>query len=225
MSRSAPAPPPPDDWSPPVPTDGPLGSGAAQPVVPVMATPPTAAPSRTGRKVVGAVVAIAVLAGIAYGVKTVVLDKGGEAPNEAEVDAAFTEVSGFKYTELPPDTVEQAQQFIDSNPEAAEAIGSFDIRQVSQGGTPVGAVLIFGVDPDVMGDAFEEGFTTGFQSTAGDVGLTKKDVDGVEVLSVTMPLGAGNMFFDRDDGLIFFVQGNDQSVTDKLTSGLIKGNF
>jgi len=33
------------------------------------------------------------------------------------------------------------------------------------------------------------------------------------------------MFFDEADGLIFFVQGNDGAVADKLTKGLIKGNL
>ena len=215
-------PPPSEEWTPPTPTEGPLaGSAGASPVL----TPVTVAQPSSGRRWVPIVVGLVLLAILGAAAKFTLL-KSEEAPGKAEIDDAFTSVSGFTYAELPADAVEQAKSFLDSNPEASEAIGDFDIRQVNKGGTPVGAVIIFGVDPDVMGDAFREGFASGFQSTAGDVDLKETTIDGTPVISVTMPIGgAGTMFFDEEDGLIFFVQGNDQSVADELTGGLIQGNL
>jgi hypothetical protein len=218
------APPPPAEWTPPVPTEGPLaGSSGAAPVVPVMASGTTAVPRKKSNKFAPIIIGLAILFGLGVAAKMTVL-KSDVAPGAEEVEAAFAPVSGFTYAELPDEAVEQAQSFIDGNEQASEAISSFEIRQVNQGGAQVGAVIIFGVDPEVMGDAFRSGFASGFQGSAG-VELQESTVSGTEVLSVTLPVGSGTMFFDEGDGLIFFVQGNDQTVADELTKGLIKANL
>jgi hypothetical protein len=220
-------PPPPREWTPQVPTEGPLAGTSRAPDVPVL--PPTRTiaapgPSRS-RKFLPLIIGVALLIGLGVAAKFTVLDSGN-APGEQEVADAFTPVEGLTYTKLPSDLVDQARSLIDSNPEASEAISSFDIRQVNQGGAPAGAVMIFGVDPEVMGDAFREGFTTGFQGSAGGTSLQETTVAGTEVISVTPPFGGtGSIFFDEADGLIFFVQGSDQSVADKLTKALIEGNL
>lgn len=226
MSRSpAPEPPPAPEWAPAVPTEGPLaGSRAASPAGPAMSPAPVAASPPRLRRILPIVIGLAIVAALGFAAKMTVF-KSDAGPGEAEVDAAFSEIPGFTYTELPPESLEQAQEFIDGNEEAAEAISSFDIRQVNRSGLPVGAVIIFGVDPEVIGESFREGFTAGFQTTAGSVQLNQATVAGADVISVTMPQGAGKMFFDDQDGLIFFVQGNDEEVANEVTRGLIKGNL
>ena len=212
----------PPEWDPPAPTEGPLASGSGPVLSP--APPSVAQPSKT-RKLVPVIVGVVLLAILGAAAKLTVLDSdSGEAPGKAEISDAFTPIDGYKYAELPADAVEQAKSFLKSNPEAADAIGDFDIRQVKQDGSPVGAVIIFGVDPDVMGDEFRDGFASGFQGT-GNVDLNETTVDGTAVFSVSMPGGGGNIFFDDEDGLIFFVQGSDQGVADDLTGGLIKDNL
>jgi hypothetical protein len=224
-SPQAPGSPQPPDWTPPVPTEGPLAGSKATAAVPVHPVPVTAPGPTRSRKFVPILIGVALLVGLGVAAKFTLLDSGS-APSEQEVADAFTPVDGFTYSELPDDLVEQARTIIDSNPEASEAISTFDIRQVNQGGSPVGVVMIFGVDPEVMGEAFREGFTAGFQGSAGGASLEEIDVDGTLVLKVTPPFGgSGMMFFDEADGLIFFVQGNDGAVADKLTKGLIEDNL
>jgi hypothetical protein len=227
-SPSVPTPPPqPSDWDPPIPTEGPL-AGPRPAAAPVMENIPIAAqaPSRGGRFVP---IAIAILVVVAIGVvaKFTLLDSknGGGAPSAAEVDEAFTPVPGLEYVEPPASAMDEFKSIIKSDPVVADGVEEFDVRAVNQGGQPVGAVVIFGVDPDLMEGAFREDFAGGFQQSLPGSTLTQTTIDGVSVTEVSMPLGAAAFFFDESDGLIFMVQGFEQTVTKRLTKGLIKGNL
>nr|MBA2313497.1 hypothetical protein [Actinomycetota bacterium] len=108
--------------------------------------------------------------------------------------------------------------------EAAESIESLDMRGLTGAAGPMGAVVIFGVDPERMQDEFNTDFTSELTAASGGI-LSRSTVAGVPVYSVTLPQGSASIFFDEQEGMIFFVTVTNPAVANTVTEGLIESNI
>jgi hypothetical protein len=211
-----------------VPTEGPLAGPATASAQRWESAPIASGGPSKSRRFVPILAAVVILVAIGVVAKFTVLDKddgGGSVPTAADVKDAFAPVDGFTYTNLPAAAEQELKTLLESDPVVADGIESVEVRAIEKGGQPVGAVVIVGVDPALMEGEFESDFSEGFQGSLPGSTLQQSTVQGVTVTSATMPVGAASFFFDESNGLIFLVQGLDQSTADKVTKGLISANF
>lgn len=199
---------------------------AAQPATPPWTEtpappPPAAAPMQLGW-VVALVVGLITAVGGYFLVTKVFLDKG--APSPEEVTAAFVPIAGTTYQEPPAGSREQFRSLLDQQGPAAEEIETFDMRLLLVGPQPVGAVLIFAVDPDLMKEEdFESNYLRGFNLGAGGQ-LTATNVGGIDAFAGQVP-GIGSVYtFLDEDGLIFFVGGLQRDLVERAVSTLGTAN-
>jgi len=219
-----PPPPPQEDWTARVPTEGPLArrSGAeAAPARPVpLYGPPPPSPLK---KLTPLIVAAVVLLVVGIAAKLTIF-KGSGAPGQEELTEAFTPIPGVTYQEVPEELLNQAREQLSQSSEAAESIESLDMRGLTDAAGPMGAVVIFGVDPERMQDELNTDFTSELTATSGGL-LNRSTVAGVPVYSVTLPQGSASIFFDEQDGMIFLVTVTNPAVANTVTEGLIEANI
>jgi len=231
-ARSAPPPPPPpppgEPYSAPrgpVPeslqNDSYFGSPTPSPWTETPTEAPAKQPMQLGW-VVALLVGLASAVGGYFLVQKVFFDAG--APSPEEVAAAFVPVAGTTYQEPPAGSREQFRSLLDQQGDALEQIETFDMRLLLVGAQPVGAVVIFSVDPDVLAEEdFEREYLQGFNLASGQE-LVPTNIGGVDAFEGQIP-GIGSMytFFD-DDGLIFFIGGQQKALMEQTVTTLGTAN-
>lgn len=216
MTSNGPVVPPPPPPPPPPGPDGNLPPPAGQPVT--LGTP---AQTKRGLSLgTPVIVVLALVAAVgAYFAVTKVTDR--PPPTEAEVTAAFVEVPGFTYSDLPAETLGALESAFTSQA-GPEAVAHFEARQLSEGAGPAAVVFVLAIDPDDMRGNFEEQYVSGFTATS------QATVEDIQIGSTTghiaeTPLGTVAFFFD-EDGFAFNVVGRDNPTVEGIARTLQAGN-
>ncbi|MBA2311914.1 MAG: hypothetical protein H0V97_03835, partial [Actinobacteria bacterium] len=146
-----PPPSPQEDWTSRVPTEGPLARRSGAEAAPAPRPVPLYAPPAPSllKRFTPLIVAVAVLLVIGMAAKLTIF-KGSAAPSQGELTEAFTPIPGVTYQEVPEELLDQAREQLSQSSEAAESIESLDMRGLTGAAGPMGAVVIFGVDPERM---------------------------------------------------------------------------
>ena len=150
--------------------------------------------------------------------------RGPNGPAGEELDAAFTPIPGYEYQEVPADVMDMARNAIDQVPELSDVISDIDARSLMQGGRPVGAVLIYGVPPEMLEGTDAVDFTVSFQGGPG-MSFEKVTRDGTHMYELTAPGGAEATFIDEQDGLVISVATQDIQSVRNISAQLAAANL
>ena len=159
----------------------------------------TAAPPRND---LGPIISLVVKAAIVVGVALFVWLRffHSTAPSAEEIDAAFVPVVGYEYGE---DSVaaDMVEGYISNYPGFEDEIEDFEVREVMQGGRPIGMVMIGGFEysEDKQADFDSEAAVEGVTSVSlGTPGKT------FTAYQATQPPVHAYIWLD-DDGYFFVV--------------------
>jgi hypothetical protein len=181
--------------------------------------------SKGAKVVVGILVTVMSLCLTAWrfeGLREIVLGNG--APSEEQVDAAFTPLKGYPYSEVPQDVMDMTRETTDSL--MPREVEHYDLRLIGQPANPAGMVMIFSIDPDL---ATPEQWDREMQmAPPTNVGAIKEiKVAGVDAISASPPdaQGAGFVMFADPEGLVFLAVGNTAAVAEDVAKQLAKANI
>ena len=137
------------------------------------------------------------------------------APSAEEIEAAFVPLTGYEYASESP-AADVAESYVSNYPGFEDEISDLEVKGVSQGGRPIGVVMIGGFE---YSDDKQADFDSAGQSlpvTAVSLGTPGHTFSAFEV---AQPPAYGYMWLD-DDGYFFVVMTNFPTHARTLATAL-----